>query len=71
MSKKIETIILSKMFSDEDYTRKIIPFLRDEYFHDSSERKLFNYMNSFIVKYNSIPTIEAIEIAAQNDTSVN
>jgi len=69
--KKIETIILSKMFSDEDYTRKIIPFLRDEYFHDSSERKLFNYMNAFIVKYNSLPTIEAIEIAAQNDTTVN
>jgi len=69
--KKIETIILSKMFSDEDYTRKIIPFLRDEYFHDSSERKLFNYMSAFINKYNSLPTIEAIEIAAQNDTSVN
>jgi replicative DNA helicase len=69
--KKIETIILSKMFSDEDYTRKIIPFLRDEYFHDSAERKLFSYMNAFINKYNSLPTIEAIEIAAQNDTSVN
>ena len=71
MLKKIETIILSKMFSDEDYTRKIIPFLRDEYFHDSAERKLFNYMSAFINKYNSLPTIEAIEIAAQNDTSVN
>ena len=71
MLKKIETIILSKMFSDEEYTRKIIPFLRDEYFHDSSERKLFNYMSAFINKYNSLPTIEAIEIAAQNDTSVN
>ena len=59
------------MFSDEDYTRKIIPFLRDEYFHDSSERKLFSYMSAFINKYNSLPTIEAIEIAAQNDTSVN
>ncbi len=68
---KIETIILSKLFSDEDYARKVIPFIRAEYFHDTSERKLFNYTREFIEKYNSLPTVEAIEISVQNDRNIN
>ena len=71
MQKKIETIILSKLFSDEEYTRKVIPFMKSEYFHDSSDRKLYEYIAAFINKYNSLPTIEAIDIAVQNDRSVN
>lgn len=68
---KIETIILSKMFSDEEYTRKVIPFIKSEYFHDSAEKKIYQYINEFMTKYNSLPTIEAIEIAIQNDRNVN
>lgn len=68
---KIETVILSKLFSDEDYARKVIPFIKGEYFHDTSERKLFNYARDFIEKYNSLPTVEAIEIAIQNDRGIN
>ena len=68
---KIETIILSKLFSDEDYARKVIPFITPEYFHDTSERKIFNYAREFIEKYNSLPTVEAIEIAVQNDRGIN
>ncbi len=68
---KIETIILSKLFSDEDYARKVIPFITPEYFHDTSERKIFNYAKDFIEKYNSLPSVEAIEIAVQNDRSIN
>lgn len=71
MQKKIETIILSKLFDDEDYARKVIPFIKGEYFHDTSERKLFNYTREFIEKYNSLPTIEAIEISIQNDRNIN
>ncbi len=71
MQNKIETIILNKLFSDEDYTRKVIPFLKQEYFHDNAERKIFNYVQEFINKYNTIPSFEAIEIACQNDRSIN
>lgn len=71
MQNKIETIILNKLFTDEDYTRKVIPFLKQEYFHDTSERKIFNYAQEFVNKYNSLPSIEAIEIAVQNDRNIN
>jgi replicative DNA helicase len=45
--------------------------LKQEYFHDTSERKIFNYVQEFINKYNSLPSIEAIEISVQNDRNIN
>ncbi len=71
MQKKIETIILSKLISDEDYLRKVIPFIKDEYFSDNAERLIYRYINEFVTKYNSLPTIDAINIALQNDRKVN
>jgi len=71
MQQKIETIILSKLFNDEDYLRKVIPFIKEDYFMESSERKIYTYIHQFVTKYNSLPTIDAINIAMQNDKSVN
>ena len=71
MQQKIETIILSKLFNDEDYLRKVIPFIKEDYFMESSERKIYAYIHQFVTKYNSLPTIDAINIAMQNDKSVN
>ena len=41
MSLKIEEIALSKLILDEDYCRKVIPFLKDEYFDMLTNRVLF------------------------------
>jgi replicative DNA helicase len=71
MQKKIETIILSKLFSDEDYLRKVIPFLKDEYFQDGAERTIFSYVREFVGKYNALPTVDAITITVQNDKRIN
>ena len=71
MQQKIETIILSKLFNDEDYLRKVIPFIKEDYFMESSERKIYTYIHQFVTKYNSLPTIDAINIAMHNDKSVN
>jgi replicative DNA helicase len=71
MQQKIETIILSKLFNDEDYLRKVIPFIKEDYFMESGERKIYTYIHQFVTKYNSLPTIDAINIAMQNDKSVN
>ena len=70
MQKRIETIILSKLLSDEEYLRKVIPFLKAEYFTDTSESLIYNSINSFVEKYNSVPTLDAINIALQNDRNV-
>ncbi len=55
---------------DEDYLRKVIPFLKDEYFTDWSERKVFQHLKTFVEQYNASPSSEALNISLQNDKTL-
>jgi len=57
---RLEKTILSSLIYDEDYTRKVLPFLKHEYFHDQTEKVLFASIETFIDKYNSLPTKETL-----------
>ena len=59
---RIETAILKHLIYDEEYTRKVLPFLKDEYFTDRNERIIFGEIKEFIDKYNSNPTYESLVI---------
>ena len=59
---RIEETILRHLVHKEHFARKALPFLRDEYFSDSSERLIFHRINEFVQKYNDIPSREALEI---------
>lgn len=58
----LEKKILKHLIFDEEYTRKVLPFIKSEYFSDSSEKILFDQINSYVMKFNSMPTKEALEI---------
>lgn len=60
---KLEQTILRNLIQNEDYLRKSLPFLKDEYFTDRSERAIFNEIVSFTNTYNSTPSIEALTLA--------
>ena len=60
---RIEEVILRNLVKNEDYTRKVVPFLSDEYFHDSQERILFEEIAKHITKYNGLPTQETLLIS--------
>ena len=62
---RIETTILSSLLYNEEYTRKVIPFIRQEYFSDHTERTIFKTINDYVEKYNSSPTIESLNIDIQ------
>jgi len=47
---------------DEEYTRKTLPFIKGEYFQESSEKLLFSEIESYVNKYNTMPTQEALII---------
>jgi replicative DNA helicase len=51
--------------------RKVIPFLKRDYFIDNTDRILYDKIKSFIDEYNSIPSKDALTIAAQNDKSLS
>jgi len=67
---RIENKILKHLLLDEDFTRKTLPFLKSEYFHDGADKTLFTQINDYIIKYNTLPTYEAlvIEIDKKNLT---
>jgi len=63
---RIETTILKNLVHNEEYMRKVLPFLSEEYFVDFSDKSVYNLVKTFIAKYNKPPTIEALEISLQN-----
>lgn len=67
METKIQTTILRNLISNENYTRKVIPFLRKEYF-EGPHRLIFDQILEFVTKYNKLPNAEAlsIEISSNN-----
>lgn len=67
----IETTILSGLIYNDAFLRKVFPFLKDEYFTDTTDRKVFQTISEFVTKYNKPPTKQALEIAFQNDKSIN
>lgn len=68
--KKIEKVILSNLFTNENFMRRALPFLKAEYFQDSAEKVVYKHIDKFIGTYNSCPTKEAIDLAIQDDPSV-
>jgi len=63
---RIETAIIKHLIYDENYTRKVLPFLKDEYFTDRNERIIFGEVKEFIEKYNTNPTYESLVIQLNN-----
>ena len=60
MSDRIERIILRNLFFNEDFTRKVLPFIKSDFFTSHSEATLFGEINEFVLKYKNLPTKETI-----------
>jgi len=67
----METTILKSLLSNEQYARKVIPFLKKEYFQNVSERILITKITEYMTKYSNPPTAESISIELNNDTTLN
>jgi len=67
----IEEIVVSKLIFDDSYCRKVIPFIKDEYFDQMSHQVIFREVKSFIDEYDNLPEPNAIalEVEAKKDIS--
>ena len=68
---RIETTILQNLIYNEEYSRKVIPFVKPDYFENKSERVVFEQIAEFIVKYGSAITIEALNIEVEKRDDIN
>ena len=66
---RIENTIISSLFFNEDYTRKVLPFIKEEYFGNRVEQLLYGEIFKFVEKYNNLPTKDAmlIELGSRKD----
>jgi len=71
MNDKVELLVLKNLIFNEEYTRKVLPFLKSEYFQDYSQRVIFEEVNSFITSYNKLPTVDALDIEISRRTDLN
>ena len=51
----LEQTILSNLISSSDYTRKVIPYIKEEYFQDSTEKVVFKTISLYVDRYKSPP----------------
>ena len=61
----LEQTILRNLIRNEDYLRKVLPFVKTEYFNDKTEKTIYAEISDFVESYNSAPTIEALGLAVK------
>lgn len=67
---KIERMILMNLMKNENFMRKSLPFLKSEYLSESPERKVFQEVQEYILKYNQLPSPNAIKLGLQEKTNL-
>jgi replicative DNA helicase len=59
---RLEQTILKNLIFNEEYTRKVLPFIQSDYFSDNTEKIVFKEIFEFVNKYKNLPTHEALVI---------
>ena len=59
---RLESTILKNLIYNEEYTRKVIPFIQQNYFSENTDKILFKEIFDFVDKYKNLPTYEALVI---------
>ena len=68
---KIEFLVLKNLIHNEEYLRKVIPFLKSEYFQDYNQKIVYEEISDFVSQYNEVPTKEILSIEIEKRKDVN
>src|SRR6056300_481504 len=68
---KVEFLILRNLLHNEEYVRKVIPFIKSEYFEDTNQKIVFEEILKFIQKYNEPATKEVLCIEVEKRQDIN
>jgi len=71
MTERIERTALRNLIHNEEYSRKVLPFIKEDYFSDRLEKLLFKEIYKFITKFNALPTKEALSIEINDSKDIN
>jgi replicative DNA helicase len=58
----LEQTIISNLLYNDDFSRKVTPYIKNEYFEDPSARVLFDSFSNYMSEYKEPPSIEALRV---------
>jgi archaellum biogenesis ATPase FlaH len=67
----LEKTILSNLIYNEEFCRKVFPYVKEEYFEDPSIKKIFSTFSEYVKEYKSPPSIEALKISIDKRKDLN
>lgn len=67
----ISETILAHLIHDEEYCRKIFPYLKEEYFETEGQKKIYDTLSTYITEYREPPTLQALKILLSNREDLN
>ena len=68
---KIEFLVLRNLLHNEEYLRKVIPFLKADYFQDYNQKIVFEEIVSYVSEYNEVPSKEVLSIEVEKRRDIN
>ena len=68
---KVETTILKNLLFNDEYCRKVLPFIKPEYFENFHEKVIFDEIAKFVISYGKLPTKEVIGIEVENRSDIS
>jgi replicative DNA helicase len=71
MMDKLEVIVLKNLVYNEKYCRKVLPFIKPEYFETHEERVVFEEINKYVQEYQTQPPLNAIAIECERRTDLS
>ena len=67
----VELLVLRSLLHNEDYARKVVPFIQGDYFEQPSQKIVFEEISEFITEYDELPSKEALYIEVEKRNDVN
>ena len=67
----VELLVLRSLLHNEDYARKVVPFVKGDYFEQPSQKIVFEEVSEFITEYDELPSKEALYIEVEKRDDVN
>ena len=67
----IEFLILRNLIFNEDYSRKVSPFIKDDYFDDIKQKIIFQEIKNYLEKYKNLVTKDILLIEVENRSDIN
>lgn len=70
INERIESVILSNLVFDDEYCRRVLPFIKDFYFTEECEKVVYQKISEFILKYDTQPSKEALVISVTKERNL-